>query len=162
MRAFSTIYADVQFGDEVSVGHSALVREFTHVGNRVVLGTGCIIDGYVTIGSFVKIEGGVYIPTHSQIGSYVFLGPNTVLTNDRYPLRRRTEYQPVGPILEDHVTIGANATLLPGVRIGEGAMVAAGAVVTSDVPSWHLARGVPARYEPLPERLREPNRARNW
>ncbi len=162
IRWGSVIYADVIIGDDFATGHNVLIREHTHIGNKVLVGTGTVIDGHVTIGNFVKLETNVYIPTHTRIGNYVFIGPNAVLTNDRYPLRRRQEYTPEGPILEDHVTIGANATILPGVRIGEGAMVAAGAVVTRDVPPWHLAIGVPARVQPLPPELREPNKARNW
>ena len=162
VRCFSTIYGDVEIGDDVSTGHHVLIRERTRVGNRVVIGTGTVIDGDVEIGSFVKIEGNVYIPTHTRIGNHVFIGPNAVLTNDRYPLRCRAGYEPAGPVLEDSVTIGANSTILPGVWLGHGVMVGAGAVVTRDVPPWHLAVGNPARITPLPERLREENRAKRW
>ncbi len=162
IRAGTIIYADVVIGHDFKTGHHVLIREHTRIGDRVVVGTGTVIDGHVEIGSFVKIESRVYIPTHTRIGSYCFLGPGAVLTNDKYPQRLRDEYEPQGPILEESVTIGANATILPGVRIGEGAMVAAGSVVTKDVPPWHLAIGVPARVQPLPERLRERNRAKAW
>ncbi len=162
VRAFTVIYADVEIGDDLKTGHHVLIREHTRIGDQVVIGTGSIVDGYTTIGSFVKIEGRVYIPTHTTIGSYVFIGPAAVLTNDKYPLRLRAEYEPRGPVVEDHVSIGANATILPGVRLGEGCMIGAGSVVTRDVPPWHMALGVPARVQPLPERLREPNRAKQW
>jgi acetyltransferase-like isoleucine patch superfamily enzyme len=84
------------------------------------------------------------------------------LTNDKYPLRSRAEYEPCGPILEDNASIGVNLTTRPGIRVGEGAMVAAGSLLTKDVPACHLARGVSARIKVLPERLREPNRAKRW
>jgi acetyltransferase-like isoleucine patch superfamily enzyme len=162
VRAFSVLYADSRFGNDVHTGHYLMVREHTTVGSRVVLGTSTVIDGQVSIGSFVKIESGVYIPTNTTIGDYVFIGPGAVLTNDRYPLRRRHEYLPQGPSLEDNVTIGAGAIITPGIRIGEGAFVAAGAVVTKDVPAWTLAVGVPARIVELPASLREGNRAKKW
>lgn len=162
IRAGTIIYADVVIGNDFKTGHHVLIREHTRIGDRVVVGTGTVIDGHVEIGSFVKLESHVYIPTHTVIGNYCFLGPGAVLTNDKYPQRLRDEYEPQGPILEESVTIGARATILPGVRIGEGAMVAAGSVVTRDVPPWHLAVGVPARVKPLPERLRERNRAKAW
>lgn len=162
IRALTIVYADVSLGGGVKTGHHVLIRENTTTGHRIVIGSGTIIDGNVSIGSFVKIESQVYIPTHTVIGDYVFIGPGAVLTNDRYPLRRRAEYEPKGPVLENNVTIGGNATILPGVRIGEGAMVGAGSVVTKDVPPWHLATGSPARVRELPERLREPNRAKRW
>jgi len=162
IRWGTVIYADVVIGDDFKTGHSVLIREKTVIGDRVLVGTNTVIDGNVEIGSFVKLESNVYIPTHTKIGSYVFIGPGAVLTNDRYPQRLRDEYEPIGPILEDSVTIGANATILPGVRIGEGSMVAAGSVVTKDVPPWHLAMGVPAQIKSLPERLKERNRAKSW
>jgi acetyltransferase-like isoleucine patch superfamily enzyme len=65
-------------------------------------------------------------------------------------------------VLEDGVTIGANATIMPGVRIGEGSMVAAGSVVTKDVPAWSLAKGAPASFSPLKPELRERNTAKRW
>jgi acetyltransferase-like isoleucine patch superfamily enzyme len=162
IRWGTIIYADVEIGDDFKTGHSVVIRDKTKIGNRIVIGTNTIIDGTVEIGSFVKLESNVYIPTHTKIGSYVFIGPGAVLANDKYPQRLRDEYEPIGPILEDSVTIGANATVLPGVRIGEGTIVGAGSVVTKDVPPWSLASGVPARFEPLPERLREKNRAKSW
>ncbi|HLG72970.1 MAG TPA: acyltransferase [Chloroflexota bacterium] len=162
IRAFTTIYADVQLGDEVVTGHNVLIREFTRAGSQVTIGSGTIIDGHVEIGSFVKLESRVYVPTHARLGSRVFVGPGAILTNDKYPLRRRDEYECRGPVIEDDVTIGANATILPGVHIGQGAMVAAGCVVTHDVPAWHLAAGCPGRVSALPDRLREPNRALTW
>jgi acetyltransferase-like isoleucine patch superfamily enzyme len=162
IRWGTVIYADVEIGVDFKTGHSVLIREKTRIGDHVVIGTNTVIDGTATIGSFVKLESNVYIPTHTEVGSYTFIGPGAVLTNDKYPQRLRDEYEPNGPILEESVTIGANATLLPGVRVGEGSMVAAGSVVTKDVPPWSLAVGAPARVAPLPERLRERNRAKKW
>lgn len=157
VRAHTIIYGDVTIGDGFRSGHHALVREYTTIGDYVLVGTSVVIDGHVSIGDQVSLQSRVYIPTHTVIGNFVFIGPGAVLTNDKYPLRRRQDYQPTGPLLADHVTVGANATLLPGVRVGEGAMIAAGSVVTRDVPAWSLAAGVPARILPLPEALRQPN-----
>lgn len=157
VRAFTLIYGDVVIGRGFRTGHHALIREHTTIGDYVLVGTGTVIDGQVEIGSYVSIQTQVYIPTHTRIGSYVFIGPRAVLTNDKYPLRQRAAYQPAGPLIADHVSIGANATLLPGVSLGEGAVVAAGAIVTQDVPPWSLAIGAPARIQPLPAHLREPN-----
>jgi acetyltransferase-like isoleucine patch superfamily enzyme len=84
------------------------------------------------------------------------------ILNDRYPLRLRDQYRPEGCVLEDDVTIGGAAVLLPGVKIGRGSFVAAGAVVTKDVPPGQLVVGVPGMIQPLPEKLREPNIALSW
>ena len=157
VRAYTIIYGDVSIGDGFRTGHHALIREHSTIGHYVLVGTSSILDGNLQIGNYVSIQSRVYISTHSQIGDYVFIGPGVVFTNDKYPLRQRPSYRPLGPVLADHVTIGGNATLLPGVHIGEGAMVAAGAVVTHDVPPWTLAVGSPARILPLPDYLHERN-----
>ena len=151
VRAGTIIYADVRVGDDFTTGHNALVREDTTIGDDVLVGTDTTIDGSSTIGSHVSLQTGVYVPTHTTIGSQVFVGPRAVFTNDPYPIRREADL--AGPTLEDHVSIGANATLLPGVRVGEGSFVAAGAVVVRDVPPKTIAVGVPARHEPLPKEL---------
>jgi len=159
IRSGARIYADVETGKELTTGHDVLVREHTTLGDDVVVGTDVVIEGHADIGDAVKLETGAFVPTHTSIGDHVFVGPHAVLTNDRYPQRRREEYEPEGPTLADNVTIGANATVLPGVTVGEGAMIGAGSVVTEDVPAWHKAVGVPARTESLPDDLAEPNRA---
>ena len=92
----------------------------------------------------------------TKIGNRVFLGPNASLTNDNTPLR--TEYNPEPITVENDVTIGSNSTIMPGITIGEGAFVAGGAIVTKDVPAWHLAKGCPAIFSKLPDNLKKPNR----
>ncbi|HEX2191941.1 MAG TPA: DapH/DapD/GlmU-related protein [Acidimicrobiales bacterium] len=160
VRTGTVIYADTVLGDHTSTGVNALIREHTHIGHRGLIGSATIIEGHVVVGDDVALQSGVFLPTQARLGDRVFVGPRAVLTNDRYPLRRRQGYRADGPVLEDDVSVGANATVLPGVRIGEGAMVAAGAVVTRDVPAWALAVGNPARVRDLPADLREQNAVR--
>jgi acetyltransferase-like isoleucine patch superfamily enzyme len=157
VRGGVRIYADVVAGAGLVTGHDALVREKTTIGDDVLIGTNVVIEGKCSIGDDVQMETGVFVPTHTDVGDHVFLGPHSVLTNDKYPTRMREQYKPDGPTLEANVSIGANATILPEVTVGEGAMIGAGSVVTSDVPAWHAASGVPATMKPLPEHLREPN-----
>lgn len=155
VRAGTIIYGAVTAGSGFTTGHSALVREDTTFGDDVLVGTDVVIDGSTTVGSGVSLQTGAYVPAETTLGSRVFLGPGAVLTNDRYPIRGETDL--AGPTIEDGASVGANATVLPGVTVGEGSFVAAGAVVTGDVPPDTLALGVPARTEPLPERLDHPN-----
>ena len=162
IRSGSVIYGDVRAGDFFQTGHNVLVREHTVFGNHIVVGTNTVIDGYVVIGDFVKIESNCYIPTHVTIGSRVFIGPGVVLTNDKYPLKKRNAYKPKGPTIEDGVTLGAGAIVCPGLVIGRCSFVAAGAVVTKDVPPMSLVKGVPGVFMPLPEKLRELNVALSW
>ena len=150
------IYSTAKVGNKTRTGHNFLIRENTIVGDGCLIGTNVVIDNDCRIGDNCSFQTGAYIPTGSKIGNRVFLGPNASLTNDKNPLR--TEYNPEPVIIEDDATIGSNATLMPGITIGEGAFVAGGAIVTKNVPAWTLAKGCPAKLSELPESLKKPNR----
>jgi len=152
LRTGTIIYCNVILGNNFSSGHNVLIRENTTIGNNTAIGTSSVIEGTCTIGDNCRIQSMVFIPTNTEIGNDVFIGPNAVLTNDRYPPTGKPELK--GPVLENNVTIGANVTILPFVRVGEGAAVAAGSVITSDVPPGMLAIGVPARIRDLPLEMR--------
>ncbi len=156
IRSGTILYCDVTIGDNFQTGHNVMIREKTLIGNRVAIGTGTIIEGNSTIGDDVSLQSLVYIPTDTTIGDRVFIGPNAVLTNDRYPPRHIGGLH--GPVIRNDAAIGANTTLLPGVCIGEGSLVAAGAIVTRDVPDHMLAIGSPARIRPLPRTISEDHR----
>ncbi|OIR13068.1 MAG: hypothetical protein BEU05_00305 [Marine Group III euryarchaeote CG-Bathy2] len=151
-----TLYSRARLGSGVRSGHGWLVRENSSVGDGCLIGTGVTVDNDCRIGDHCSLQTGVYIPTGSRLGDRCFLGPNATLTNDRTPLR--TDYQLEAVTLGDDVTVGANATLMPGISVGDGAFIAGGAVVTRDVPAWKMAVGVPARIVDLPENLKKPNR----
>ncbi len=155
IRRGTIIYGDVTIGDEFTTGHDVLVRESTTIGDDVLLGTKTVVDGHTTIGSHVSIQSAVYIPTETTIGNNVFIGPGAVLTNDQYPIRTDADLE--GPTIEDGASVGANATLLPGVTVGENAFIGAGALVTEDIPPNRLAIGTPATCRPLPAPLEGPN-----
>ena len=152
IRSDAVIYCDVKIGHHVRTGHKILVRENTTIGDHVLVGTNTVIDNECTLGSHVSIQSCVYIPTGTVIGDHVFLGPCVAFTNDRYPIRIKRGLEP--PTVKRGASLGGNCIVLPGVTVGEGAFVAAGAVVTKDVPDWHLAVGMPARMSPLPDELR--------
>ncbi|MDY6865177.1 MAG: DapH/DapD/GlmU-related protein [Halobacteriota archaeon] len=155
IRPGSVIYCDSKIGDSFKTGHNIVIREKTIIGNNVLIGTNTVIDGSTTIGTGISIQSNVYIPTDTIIEDNVFIGPNAVLTNDKYPIRK--EYKLKGPKIKKGASIGANSTTLPDVRIGKGAMVAAGALVTKDVPDFTLAIGTPATMVDLPKELRKKN-----
>jgi acetyltransferase-like isoleucine patch superfamily enzyme len=150
LRSGTIIYCDVIIGNNFQSGHNTLIREKTRIGDRTAIGTATVIDGNTEIGNYVSLQSMVYIPTNTTIGDHVFIGPNAVLTNDRYPPSGCLK----GPIVKAHAAIGANATILPGVCIGEGAFVAAGSVVTHDIPDRMMAIGTPARIKELPKEMR--------
>lgn len=151
IRAGTIIYCDVTIGEDFATGHNALIREETTIGDDVLVGTNSVIDGYSEVGSHVSIQTGVYVPSHTTIEDNVFLGPCCVLTNDSYPIRQEADLE--GPTIEKGASVGANATILPNVTVGENAFVAAGAVVIDDVPPNMLAAGVPAEHYELPDEL---------
>ncbi len=155
IRPNTTIYTDVEIGNNFRTGHNVLIRENTSIGDDVLIGTNTILDGRTIIGNNVSIQGNVYIPLNVTVEDYVFIGPCAVLTNDKYPIRIKSDLR--GPTLRRGASVGANSTILPGMEIGEGAMVAAGALVTRDVPAWKLAIGFPAKIKELPEDLRTLN-----
>lgn len=151
IRSGTIVYDDVTAGSGLQTGHHALIRERTELGEGVLVGTQTVIDGTTAVGDNVSMQTGVYVPTETAIGNRVFLGPGATLLNDMYPVRENYDLQ--GPTLEDDVSIGANATVLPSVTVGEGAFVAAGAVVTRDVPPRTMAVGSPAGTCELPPEL---------
>ena len=143
LRSNDVIYSGVKIGDNVRFGHNVMIRENVQVGEDSLVGTATIVDGGVAIGRRVSIQTGVYICTNSVIEDSVFLGPRCVFTNDKYPMQKRTDLK--GPTIKREASIGANATILPGVIIGEGAVVGSGSVVTSSVKQRIVVAGVPAK-----------------
>jgi acetyltransferase-like isoleucine patch superfamily enzyme len=156
IRSNTVIYNDVEIADDFKTGHNVVIREKTRIGNDVLVGTNSVIEGNCTIGNNVRIQSNVYIPTNTTIEDNVFIGPCACFTNDKYPVR--IDFDLKGPIIKRGASVGANSTFLSDVEIGEGAMVAAGAIVTKDVPSFFLAIGVPARIKPLPKHLKTSNK----
>jgi acetyltransferase-like isoleucine patch superfamily enzyme len=152
LRSGTIIYCNVTIGDHFSTGHNVLIREKMAIGDRVAIGSSTIVEGYGNIGNDVRIQSMAFIPTNTTIGNHVFIGPHAILTNDRYPPTGKPEL--IGPILEDYAVIGANAILMPGITIGARAAVAAGSIVTRDVPPGVLALGSPARFRNLPQEMR--------
>jgi len=156
IRSGSMIYSNVIIGDKLKTGHNVLIREDTKIGNNVLIGTNSVIENKCRIGNNVKIQSNVYIPTNTIIKDFVFIGPNACLTNDKYPIRIKNELK--GPIIGKGATIGANSTILPEIKIGEGVIVAAGAVVTKNIRPWKLAIGAPAKESDLPNELKVLNK----
>jgi acetyltransferase-like isoleucine patch superfamily enzyme len=156
IRSNSIIYDDVEIGNNFITGHGVTIREKTKIGNDVLVGTNTVIEGQCEIGSNVSIQSNVYIPTNTVIEDHVFIGPCACFTNDKYPIR--IDFDLKGPIIKKGASIGANSTFLSNIEIGEGSMVAAGAIVTMDVPDYFLAIGTPARIKPLPKKLKKLNK----
>src|SRR5215213_164996 len=127
------------------VGDQAFVRERSAVGERSVIGRGSVVDNDVTVGARVKVQTNVYLTAFSVVEDDVFVGPYAMTTNDDAMGRIAPGTPLHGAILRRACRIGGGAVLTPGVEVGEEAFVAAGAVLTRDVPARAVVMGVPAR-----------------
>ena len=134
-----------QVGDGTSVWHQAQVRENARLGRNCRLGKGAYVDKNVVLGDNCKLQNGATLYDGVTCGNDVFVGPHAVFTNDLYPRAVSPDWKVVPTAVEDGASIGANATVVCGVRLGKHCMIAAGAVVTKDVPPYALVQGVPAR-----------------
>ena len=137
--------------DNVSIGSGTKVWHFCHVQDSAIIGENCTLGQNVNIakgvqiGNNVKIQNNVSVYEGVTLEDYVFCGPSMVFTNDFNP-RSRYRHKPYErTLIRTGASIGANATVLCGIVIGENAMVAAGAVVLHDIPAHSLVAGVPAR-----------------
>lgn len=142
IRSGTIIYSGVQIGRGFQTGHHVLVREDTVIGDDVLIGTNAVVDGHCRIGNRVKVQTNAYITAFTTIEDEVFLGPCSVTTNDKY---MQYGAKLAGPVIKKGARIGANATILPGVTVGENAVVGSGSVVTRDVPANSTVYGSPAR-----------------
>ena len=145
IRSHTVIYAGNRIGNGFQTGHHVLVREENEMGNQVSIGTASVVEHHIKIGSNVRIHSQAFVPEMSILEDGAWIGPNAVITNAAYPLSPNVKNELKGAIVRKNAKIGANATLLPGITIGENALVGAGAVVTKDVPPNKVVAGNPAK-----------------
>lgn len=145
---------DVKLGKNIKIYHPESVNLYgCEIGDNSVIGAFVEIRRKVKIGKKVKIQAFSFIPENVSIEDEVFIGPHVVFTNDPYPrstnedstLKTTDDWESIPTIVKRRASIGANATVLCGITIGEGAIVGAGSVVTKDVPPWTIVVGNPAR-----------------
>jgi len=145
--ANAIIYVGTILEDQVFVGDLASIREEVTVGKKTVIGRTVVVENKVKIGSFVKIEAGVFVPQLTTIEDHCFIAPYVVMTNDNYMGRTKERFKHfAGPTVKRGARIGAGSVLLPGITIGEDAVVGAGSLVTKDVPPKVVVVGSPASY----------------
>lgn len=132
-------------GPHTQVWQHAVILEGARIGDHCNINCHTFIEHKVVLGDYVTVKSGVYLWDGLRVEDHVFIGPNATFVNNRYP----RAHQPLDPypetLLETGCSIGAGAVIMDKVRIGRYAMVAAGAVVTKDVPAYAIVRGNPAR-----------------
>ncbi|MCI9134222.1 MAG: N-acetyltransferase [Lachnospiraceae bacterium] len=143
----SIVDEDVEIGEGTKIWHYSHIQRGARIGCNCSLGQNVNISNQVKVGNGVKIQNNVSVYEGVQLDDYVFCGPSMVFTNDLTPRARYPKghlgYLPT--LIRHDATLGANCTIVCGHTIGEYAMIAAGAVVTKDVPAHALMAGVPAK-----------------
>ena len=140
-------------GTGCNIWHWVHIREGVVIGEDVNIGANVYVDHDVMVGDYCKIGNGSLLYWPAQIGSGVFIGPQVMLINDKHPravdkLGRKLgpdDWKAEGVILEDYCNIGAGAIILPGIRIGKGAVIGSGTVVSKDVAPYTTVIGATQR-----------------
>jgi UDP-2-acetamido-3-amino-2,3-dideoxy-glucuronate N-acetyltransferase len=153
VEATADVHESALLGAGTRVWHLAQIRESARLGSECIVGRGAYVGPGVIIGDKVKLQNYALVYEPARLEDGVFVGPAAVLTNDVYPrsvdvdgrLKRPVDWAACGVILREGASLGACSVIVAGCQVGRWAMVAAGAVVTRDVPDFALVVGTPAR-----------------
>ena len=155
IHSTAEVSPQASIGPGTKIWHQAQIRERVHIGANCIISKGVYVDFGVSIGANSKLQNGVYVYHGATIEDGVFLGPGVILTNDKLPrainpdgsLKSDADWQ-VSPIhIKRGASIGAGSIVLPGITIGEFAMIGAGTVITRNVPPHGLVYGNPSRLQ---------------
>jgi acetyltransferase-like isoleucine patch superfamily enzyme len=141
----AVVFAGTSVGEGAILGDQSFVRERSSIGQGAVIGRGSVVDNDVAVGARVRVQSNVYLTAFTIVEDDVFVGPGVNTTNDDTMSRHSGEASLRGALLRRACRVGGSAVLTPGVEVGEEAFVAAGALVTRDVPPRAVVMGVPAR-----------------
>lgn len=141
----ANVAANARIGEDTKIWINVQIRENAEIGAGCIISKDVYIDHGVIIGDRCKVQNGVSVYHGVTLGDEVFVGPNVVFTNDRVPRAFNPEWKITPTRIDSGASLGANSTIVCGTVVGEYAMVAAGSVVTRDVPPYTLVMGNPAR-----------------
>jgi len=146
IRSHTVIYAGNTIGNNFQTGNKANIRELNKIGDNVSIGTLSIVEHHVIIEDNVRIHSNAFIPEFTLLKKGSWIGPKVCFTNAKYPLSQNVKNELIGATVEENAKIGANSTILPGVKIGKNSLVGAGSVVTKDIPQNQIFVGNPAKF----------------
>lgn len=146
IHSTSEVEEGATIGAGTKVWHVGHIRAKATIGRNCTIGRNVFVDSGVSVGDDVKIQNNVSVYAGVTIESGVFVGPSAVFTNDLHPRARNPHWSITPTLVKTGASIGANATIICGVTLGEHSMVAAGSVVTKDVQPFQLVAGNPARH----------------
>lgn len=149
IRSYTNIQGGSEFGPGLQTGQYTLVRGGMSVGEGLQVGSNCELQGTMDIGDFARIQSGVHLGKETRLGDFVWIFPNVLTVNDPLPPSNIH----LGVTFESFSAVAANALLFPGVVIGEGAFVAAGSIVRTDVAAFSAVTGDPAQPFTTVDRL---------
>jgi len=142
IRSNSVIYNGVRIDEGFASGHNVVIRENTKIGKNCLIGSNSVLNGYTTIGDFTRINTTCAIPQSIRIGKGVFIAPLVAFSDNKNAVLGSGNE---GPIIEDYVRLGVGAIVLPKIRVGEGAVIGSGSVVTKDIESMSINYGNPTK-----------------
>lgn len=151
VRRGASIYAGVQIGNYCFIGDNASIRENVTIGDHCIIGRNVTIEPNTWIGNEVVVQTGAHLTGDMIIEDGCFIGPEVCTMNDKY--MGLIDIEMKGPWIMKGASIGGNATLLPGIKVGRGAIVGAGSVVTKDVKANEIVVGNPAKFIGFAERI---------
>ena len=151
IRSYSLFYAGSTFGPRLQTGHRVTVREGVEAAEDLRIGTLCDLQGDASFGRHVRLHSNVHIGQGSTVEEFVWIFPYVVLTNDPHP---PSDGFHVGAVIERFAVVATSSVVLPGVRVGEGSLVAAHALVREDVPPGAICAGVPGKVRGSVEAIR--------
>ncbi|MEY8214753.1 MAG: acyltransferase [Colwellia sp.] len=143
--ASASVSPEAKIGSGTKVWINTQIRENTSIGENCIISKDVYIDAGVSIGNGCKIQNSVSVYQGVTIENDVFVGPNVSFTNDKVPRAFNSDWKITKTLVKNGASLGANSTIICGITLGEYSMVAAGSVVTKDVPPFTLVVGNPAR-----------------